>query len=483
MDIRMILHRLVLAVVAGLGVWGCGDDYDVCVDGSKPRELCTDRCRAADGGLSFCDEFPFDMGGDDDDADVGGDDDDDDDDDGDDDDDDVVVTTEGLCEPCMSSDECMEDEPDARCVAMRFEGEALPGGFCLRLFDPTMDGCPAPYGIVLTDRTLVGGDAPGSDAGPPEADGGAGGGDAGPDVDAGASPALRFCGLDEGTTTCAAVRDFLAAQTCQAATVADDCGVPGLRDAVCGEVDDQPGRCSYPCQVGEQCIGRCPGVGYCGGDEEDCPELAGMDGDPMDGPPDAGPPDDPEDGGAAEDGGETDPGDGATCSQETEEEDCGETSCDPETGTCTDTLRGSVQRCGDCVADSECINGTDRCVPMRFRSCARPTGYCLKPSEGGCERPFTVVTDERASLSGADPETYCGIDEDLTTCEAVLALQNEASCASDLDCGAPLLDDGICDFVNGDADRCTYACAEDLECDSPLRMCAGDPRPYCGGVP
>ena len=44
------------------------------------------------------------------------------------------------------------------------------------------------------------------------------------------------------------------------------------------------------------------------------------------------------------------------------------------------------------------------------------------------------MPDARESLSGAAAVQYCGVNEQLTTCEAVYALVNNETCEIDSDC-------------------------------------------------
>ncbi len=166
------------------------------------------------------------------------------------------------------------------------------------------------------------------------------------------------------------------------------------------------------------------------------------------------------------------------CTEATAETHCGAKSCDPATNECTDTDRGSVTRCGACVSDTECGLADDRCVPMNFMGAARDSGYCLKRFSTGCIPPYASPTEERASLSGEAPAQYCGIREDLTTCEAVRDLVDGASCSMNSDCGAADLSDARCETVNGVADRCTYDCGGTDECRSGT-MCGANGM-YCG---
>lgn len=109
---------------------------------------------------------------------------------------------------------------------------------------------------------------------------------------------------------------------------------------------------------------------------------------------------------------------------------------------------------------------------MDFTSSARSSGYCLQEANLGCGAP-TPIQVQRDSLSGVPGEFYCTIREDLTTCEAVLDL--EEPCDLDDDCGAESINDGSCVFG-----ECTYRCVDDDECSSGTR-CFGNPpdASYC----
>jgi hypothetical protein len=169
-----------------------------------------------------------------------------------------------------------------------------------------------------------------------------------------------------------------------------------------------------------------------------------------------------------------------TCVECTTEDEtpCGDFSCDPADNTCTTTQRGTVSRCGACVADSECGLADDRCVPMEFMGEPREGGYCLKRGATGCVQPYNSPTPERASLSGAAPEAYCGILEDRTTCEAVLDLIASTSCATAEDCGAEGVADARCESVNMTPNKCTYDCGVAADC--PSSTICGAAGAYCG---
>jgi hypothetical protein len=185
--------------------------------------------------------------------------------------------------------------------------------------------------------------------------------------------------------------------------------------------------------------------------------------------------------------------DAGTCVQCTvaKETVCGGKSCNPNTSTCTNTGVGSIDSCGPCLADSECVGGNQsdpdaRCVPMKFMGVPRPSGFCLRRGAKTCVQPYKTPISA-ASLSGAPSETYCGVDQDATRCEAVLDLLNSRTCADgkDTSCGCTrdksgnctdLGVGGLCKTVGLDTNQCTYPCGVTNQCPSGL-TCPG--APYC----
>ena len=180
-----------------------------------------------------------------------------------------------------------------------------------------------------------------------------------------------------------------------------------------------------------------------------------------------------------------------TCVQCTaaKEAACNGTSCNPALNQCTTTPVGTKDLCQACVADSECIGGTQadpdtRCVPMKFMGTARSGGFCLRRVAKTCAAPYKIPLDA-VSLSSAPSETYCGINQDGTRCEAVLDLTtNGGKCADGLDTSCGCTRDrngtcmqsglgGLCRMVGVDTNRCTYVCGVPDEC--PIGKA-------CGGV-
>lgn len=96
-------------------------------------------------------------------------------------------------------------------------------------------------------------------------------------------------------------------------------------------------------------------------------------------------------------------------------------------------------------------------------------GHCLLEATGACPQPTTVVLTDRPSLSGAVAAAYCGIDEALTSCEAILALGNGCSVATDCAAGGG----ARCENLMGVGMTCTIDCNDDLLCPStgPAATC------------
>jgi hypothetical protein len=183
------------------------------------------------------------------------------------------------------------------------------------------------------------------------------------------------------------------------------------------------------------------------------------------------------------------------CTPETEADTCdGMVSCNALTNTCTDTRIGSLFVCDECVADSECGDGSEpsndyRCIPMFYpdgiRFPDKNAGFCLKTTESGCERPYAVTLQDRTSLSEpASANNYCGINESLATCPAVAALVADDRCPGGSDEEFP--PGGICRQVGALQDRCTYLCSGETQCDEPPNPGApcgpgSSAEDYCGG--
>jgi hypothetical protein len=122
---------------------------------------------------------------------------------------------------------------------------------------------------------------------------------------------------------------------------------------------------------------------------------------------------------------------------------------------------------------------------MEFQTVARPGGFCLRRSAATCTRPFTVPLVVE-SLSGAAEETYCGIDQATTRCEAVLDLVASETCVTDEDCGCARDEEGdcteegaggLCRLVGVTPNSCTIPCAVANHC--PVTFTCTEPMPYC----
>lgn len=146
--------------------------------------------------------------------------------------------------------------------------------------------------------------------------------------------------------------------------------------------------------------------------------------------------------------------------------------------------------CDTCYSDSNCADPSHRCVRMDYAGSAHPddmVGFCLQVTEeegADCTPPFVVVVVEGESMSEGPTDSYCGIQELLTTCDAVRAFHAGAVCPTGRDDDCPV--GGICRPItergNQTEFRCTYACSsinapEECSTQSTTIDCAG----YCGG--
>ena len=179
------------------------------------------------------------------------------------------------------------------------------------------------------------------------------------------------------------------------------------------------------------------------------------------------------------------------CDADSETAACADKVCDIEAGTCSDADPRSAIECEPCLSDLHCEDGL-RCVPLNYKG-APHGNFCLPVSP--CARPFSIRLSGRESLSGVAGD-YCGINEALTTCEAVRALLDDTICDSDGPGGPdggggtmPCPEGGLCrDFGAAGGNRCTYECGMASQCLDPVSSPSGsrcvrgsgtDPD-YCG---
>jgi len=164
--------------------------------------------------------------------------------------------------------------------------------------------------------------------------------------------------------------------------------------------------------------------------------------------------------------------DAGTCKLKCETDaHCGGKVCDVTTNLCTTDDPNTLGQCLECVSDTQCSMGY-HCVPLGFgKPDPTPRGnYCLqiRPA-GGCDKPYRVDI-ERISLNGAAAERHCGVNETLTTCEAVLAATNSTFCKDGADDTvadpSKCIEEGArCEDLSGGW-TCTYNCNNSRQCSS-----------------
>ncbi|MEM6792129.1 MAG: hypothetical protein AAF715_31720 [Myxococcota bacterium] len=161
--------------------------------------------------------------------------------------------------------------------------------------------------------------------------------------------------------------------------------------------------------------------------------------------------------------------------------------------TCADVAAMSVDTCGACSNDAQCV-ADHRCVPMDFPVGTAHGFYCLELPNPACTQPYSVFLNE-PSLNGEAATNYCGIDEDNATCEAVTALLEgwvcsgtDGMCSPDGVVPEEPVAGALCRQVGSIADQCTYACASAVNCliGPPGNTCGDTPGPsgppnWCGG--
>lgn len=165
---------------------------------------------------------------------------------------------------------------------------------------------------------------------------------------------------------------------------------------------------------------------------------------------------------------------------------CGGNPCTRD-GTCSAFATDDRELCESCDTDANCSAASGHfCVPMQYMGVDRPGGYCLKSSTAplGCLSPYRGGVQSRTSLSGV-AGTFCTINENLATCEAVRALIDAVPCpgGTDAECPQP---SGLCGTVGGSLNECTYPCGSPIHCLDPgtrseSATCGGSPM-HCGGL-
>ena len=150
---------------------------------------------------------------------------------------DIERGTRRACEACVSDSDCRADH---RCLPMEYQGEPREGGYCLKRASA---GCAEPFAVLVEGRPSLSGIAEAS-----------------------------YCGINESTVSCEAVRGLLDNVQCPGGEDAE-CPGPG---ALCRTVGALANRCTYECAGASECleapasghtcdIGDTDGPTYCGG--------------------------------------------------------------------------------------------------------------------------------------------------------------------------------------------------------------------------
>lgn len=138
--------------------------------------------------------------------------------------------------------------------------------------------------------------------------------------------------------------------------------------------------------------------------------------------------------------------------------------CDLTTNECTAKVAGDASQCGECVSDTHCETGS-YCVPLSYGA-SFFGNFCLQvqKQDSDCGKPWGVEIAGKTSLGGKTNQVYCGINEMLATCAAVL---DTRACGSDSE-NLSLCNDSDnaarCEYASATGWECTYSCRDDVEC-------------------
>jgi hypothetical protein len=145
---------------------------------------------------------------------------------------DTKRATVDICGGCVADSEC---KPMHACIPLFFGAEMEPqGGHCMKLIS---EGCAFPYGATPLEKASL----------------------------SGASEA-EYCGINELTTTCAAIKALQDGKGCPGGEAAL-CEAGGAR---CEPVNSVAELCTYACALSAECPTGAPckgpeGAKYCGG--------------------------------------------------------------------------------------------------------------------------------------------------------------------------------------------------------------------------
>ncbi|RLB61535.1 MAG: hypothetical protein DRI90_11130 [Deltaproteobacteria bacterium] len=164
----------------------------------------------------------------------------------------------------------------------------------------------------------------------------------------------------------------------------------------------------------------------------------------------------------------------------------GTDTCDLTTGACVDVPADSVGNCEACTNDDQC-EANYRCISMDFPVNTPHGHYCLQEAVN-CVRPFDTYLN-RQSINGADLTDYCGIPEDIATCEAVNALIAGWVCTQDGHCSETEggtefpVPGALCRQTGGGPLDCSYECGIANHCPNGVScgQGTGGAPSWCGG--
>lgn len=149
--------------------------------------------------------------------------------------------------------------------------------------------------------------------------------------------------------------------------------------------------------------------------------------------------------------------------------------CDSVNKRCTNLAPGSAGLCGECVSDAQCATG-NLCVPQALGTTSTPYCFPQAATQGApCQGLGAFRAPSPSGTNSLDRQNVTVCTLATTTCAARADMLAGETCASNTDCGAPNVDDGIC-APTPSGNLCTVVCASSLDCGTARTCLDGEPQ-------